>query len=161
MKNLHLITIMLGCILFASCNYSKGVKKDLRTGLTLDYNGFGVQDVLLLDSSNKPMTNNVVQLNTKVAIAAVGVTNYGLKDGKAFPGMMLVVTDKKGSPIINAADLFEGAGGYNPADATELRGSITVGNPMVSGQTYHVKLRIWDKVKPESVINSEVNLVVQ
>jgi predicted small secreted protein len=161
MKNLHLITIMLGCILFASCNYSKGVKKDLRTGLTLNYNGFGVQDVLLLDPSNKPMTNNMVQLNTKVAIAAIGVTNYGLKDGKAFPGMMLVVTDKKGSPIINAADLFEGAGGYNPADATELRGSITVGNPMVSGQTYHVKLRIWDKIKPESVINSEIDLVVQ
>jgi len=107
------------------------------------------------------MTDNKVQLNTKMAIVAVGINNYALKDGKAFPGMMLLVTDKKGTPVINAPDLFEGDQGHPPAAATELRGAITVAQPMIAGETYHVKMRVWDKVKTDNEINIETDLVVQ
>jgi hypothetical protein len=37
----------------------------------------------------------------------------------------------------------------------ELRGTIPVANPMVTGQTYHVKLHIWDKVTAGNEINAE------
>ena len=143
------------------CNFSKGAKKDFGTGLSFSYNGFRVQNVLLIDPANKRMTDNKVQLNTQMAIVALGLSNYGLKDGKAFPGMMLMVTDKNGTPVISAADLFEGDQGHPPAAASELRGDITVGNPMVSGQTYHVKVHIWDKVNAENELNAEADLLVQ
>ncbi|GAA4317829.1 hypothetical protein GCM10023149_15570 [Mucilaginibacter gynuensis] len=160
MKKLQIILI-LSSVLFTACNFSKGTKKDLRTGLSFTYNGFRVDDVLLVDPTGKPMTDNKVQLNTRVAVVAVGISNYALKDGKAYPGMMLLVTDKKGTPVLNAADLFNGDQGHPPTEATELHGDITIGKPMVVGETYHVKLRIWDKVKTDNEINIETNLVVE
>ena len=161
MTKQYIITLLLGCIIFAGCNFSKGAKKDLSTGLSFNYNGFSVQDVLLVNAANQRMSDNKVQLNSPIAIVAVGVNNYGLKDGKVFPGMQLLVTDKNGTPVLTAADLFEGDQGHPPASATELRGDISIGKPMVSGQTYHVKVRIWDKVKADNEVNAEADLVVQ
>ncbi|SEW35800.1 hypothetical protein SAMN05428988_4394 [Chitinophaga sp. YR573] len=161
MKKQHIITLILSCVIFAGCNYSKGVNKDFRTGLFYSYNGFRVRDVLLIDPDNKRMTDNKVQLNSQIAIVALDISNYGLKDGKVFPGMMLLVTDKKGTPVLNAADLFDGDLGHLPADASELRGDITIAQPMVAGETYHVKVRIWDKVKTDNELTAEADLVVQ
>jgi len=155
------IALILGCIVFAGCNFSKGAKKDLRTGLSYSYNGFRLKDVIMVDANNQRMTDNKVKLNTQMAVVALGVENYALKDDKVFPGMMLLVTDKKGTAIINAADLFEGDLGHPAANAAQLRGDITVAQPMVVGETYHVKMKIWDKVKPENVINAETDLVVE
>lgn len=156
-----LLTVQLSCLIFVGCDFSKGIKKDLRTGLSFSYNGFIVQDVLLIDPANKRMTDNKVSLNTSIAIAALGLNNYGLKDGKVFPGMMLLVTDKKGTPILKADDLFAGDQGHPPAAASELRGDITIARPMVTGETYHVKVHIWDKVKADNELNIDADLVVQ
>ncbi|GAA3983055.1 hypothetical protein [Mucilaginibacter dorajii] len=156
-----LAPVILSSVMLTSCNFSKGTKRDLLTGLSFSYNGFIVQDVLLIDPANKRMTDNKVQINTRIAIVALGLNNYGLKDGKVFPGMMLLVTDKKGTVILKADDLFAGDQGHPPAEATELRGDITVAKPMVAGQTYHVKARIWDKVKADNEVNIETDLVVQ
>ena len=161
MKKIIVSLLLANLLISGACNFSKGAQKDLRTGLSFSYNGFIVQDVLLIDPANKRMTDNRVQLNTRIAIAAIGINNYGLKDGKVFPGMMLLVTDKKGTPVLNAADLFAGDQGYPPANATELRGDITIARPMVAGETYHVKMRVWDKVKADNEINIEADLVVQ
>jgi len=161
MKKQNIVTLLLSCLIFAGCNFSKGTKTDLRTGLSFNYNGFIVQDVLLIDPANKRMTDNKVQLNSRIAIVALGLNNYGLKDGKVFPGMMLLVTDKKGTSVLKADDLFAGDQGYPPAAASELRGDITIARPIVAGETYHVKARIWDKVKPDNEINIETDLAVQ
>lgn len=158
---LLLTVFLLSSVLFAGCSFSKGTEKDLLTGLSFSYNGFIVQNVLLIDPANKRMTDNKVQINTRIAIVALGLNNYGLKDGKVFPGMMLLVTDKKGTTVIKADDLFAGDQGHPPAEATELRGDITVAKPMVAGETYHVKARVWDKVKADNELNIEADLLVQ
>jgi predicted small secreted protein len=155
------ITLLLSAAVFAGCNFSKGAKKDFSTGLSFNYNGFAVQDVLLVDSANNKMSDNKVPLNTQIAVVAVGINNYALKDGKAYPGMMLQVTDKNGMSVLNAADLFADDQGHPPAAASELRGNITVAQPMKSGETYHVKVHIWDKVKADNVVNAEVDVVVK
>jgi hypothetical protein len=74
---------------------------------------------------------------------------------------MLSLTDKTGSSILNEADLFANSGGYSEADAAVLRGSVTVGDPMKSGETYHLKMRVWDKTKPENELTAEVDIVVK
>ncbi len=144
-----------------ACNFSAGTKKDFGTGLSFNYNGFSVDEVLLVGPDNIAMSSNEVQLSTQVAIVVQGLANYELKDDKAFPGLMLSVTDKQGSAIINEADLFAESAGYPAADAAILRGTVTVGDPMKAGETYHVKMRIWDKNKPENELTAEVDVVVK
>jgi predicted small secreted protein len=161
MKKQLIITMILGCLVLGGCNFSKGTKTDLRTGLSFSYNGFIVRDMLLIDAANKRMTDNKVQINTQIAIVALGLNNYGIKDGKVFPGMMLLITDKKGAPVLKADDLFANDQGHPPAAAAELRGDITIAKPMVAGETYHVKVHIWDKVKADNKVDADVDLVVQ
>ncbi len=155
--------VFIGIALFCgACSFSAGTNKDFATGLSYSYNGFGVERVTLVGPDNVPMSNNEVVLNTKVAIVVEGLTHYELKNEKAFPGMAMTVTDKSGIAVLTNTDFFAaGVEGYPAADASILRGSITIGNPMVSGETYHAKIRIWDKVKPENELTAEVDLKVK
>lgn len=161
MRKNYLLLLATASSVLAGCNFSAGAKKDFGTGLSYSYNGFGLQNVRLIDQANNAMTSNKVQLNSQVAITALGVSHYGLKEGKAYPGMKLLVTDAAGKPVIDVADLFADNQGYPPESATELRGTITVANPMVSGQTYHVKMHIWDKVTTGNEVTAEADLVVE
>jgi len=42
-----LLKILFASFLFSSCNFSKGVKKDLSTGLSASYNGLSIEDIYL------------------------------------------------------------------------------------------------------------------
>ncbi|MFN9865378.1 MAG: hypothetical protein ACK55U_18430, partial [Bacteroidota bacterium] len=90
-----------------------------------------------------------------------GIANYQAKDDKVFPGLSLSVTDSQGNAVINEADLFSTSEGYSAEDASVLRATVTVGSPMQSGQTYHCKVRVFDKQKAESEIVSELDFTVQ
>jgi hypothetical protein len=161
MKKFTLLLLVASAFMLWTCNFSAGTNKDLRTGLSFSYNGFSVDEVLLVGADNTAMSNNEVQLNTEVAIVVQGLQNYELKDDKAFPGLMLSVTDSRGAFVINEADLFAESSGYPAADAAVLRGTVTIGDPMKAGETYHVKMRIWDKNKPENELTAEADIVVK
>lgn len=148
-------------LILSACNFSVGIKKDLMTGLSYSYNGFAVDEVVLVGPDNVAMNNNEVPFNSKVAIVVQGLSNYELKDGKAFPGLMITLTDKTGSAILDEPDLFSGSEGYSVADAAILRGSVTVADPMKSGETYHMKMHVWDKTKPENELTAEVDILVK
>lgn len=161
MRRTYSIFLMACTIVLWSCNFSVGTKKDFGTGLSFSYNGFAVDEVLLVGSDNVAMSNNEVPLNTKVGIVVQGLTNYQLQDDKAFPGIQLSVTDKAGIAVIDEADLVANSEGYSTTDASVLRGTVTVAEPMKSGETYHLKMRVWDKTKPENELTAEVDLVVK
>jgi predicted small secreted protein len=161
MKKLISFAFVIVLITSASCNFSAGVKKDFGSGLSYEYNGFAVDEVVFVNSNNERAGNNEVSLNTQVAIVTQGLVNYELKDGKAFPGLYLSVQDKSGNAVIDEADLFSQAEGFSAEDASAIRGSITIGEPMQSGQTYDVVMRIWDKNKPENELTITMELVVK
>lgn len=160
MKKLPFYAFALACALTA-CNFSVGTKKDLSTGLSYSYNGFAVSEVYFVDADNLPKGSNEVDLNSEVAIVVQGIEHYTLIDGKAYPGMSLTVSDQDGNRVIGEDDLFESNIGYSPVEASVLRGTITVGEPMVSGQTYATTLRIWDKHNDKNTITVELNLKVK
>jgi len=147
--------------ILSSCNFSAGTNKDLKTGLSYSYNGFGLDNVYFVGPEDKLQTDNKVDLNSKVAIIVEGLRNYTLKDDKASPGLMLSVTDKDGKFIINEADLFAGGEGYTPEQASVMRGTVTVANPMKSGEKYMISMKIWDKNKPESEFTANVEIEVK
>ena len=160
MKTLTTLLIVVSTLTWCSCEFSSGVKKDFKTGLSVSNDGFSIDGTYLVGSDNIPKDDNEVPMNSTVAIVLEGIGNYELKDGKAFPGLMLTVTDAKGNAVLDEPDLFSSNDGYSPTDASILRGTITVGNPMRSGETYHVKMRVWDKNKFENEIVAEVDIAV-
>ncbi|HEY3402025.1 MAG TPA: hypothetical protein VGK59_01495 [Ohtaekwangia sp.] len=159
-KKISLVLLIIP-VLLLSCSFSAGTKKDLANGLSHSYNGFTVEEAFLVGSDNTVLLSNKVPLNSQVAIVVQGIGNYVLKDDKAFPGLSLTVTDLQKTPVLDEADLFAGTEGYSVADASVLRGTVTVADPMKAGQTYHIKMRIWDKNNPENEITSEVDIEVQ
>jgi hypothetical protein len=161
MKKQTSLLLALSAVLWCSCNFSVGTKKDLLTGLSFNYNGFSVEEAYLAGPDDVPIKGNEVAMNSQVAIVLQGIENYTLKVGKAFPGLMLIVTDAQGNAVIDEADLFAATEGYSATDASALRGTVTIGNPMESGETYHTKMRVWDKNNPANEITAEVDLKVQ
>jgi hypothetical protein len=140
---------------------SAGVKMDINTGTKTNYSGFAVDDIYIVDSEDKQLTSNEVALDTKFSIVYEGVKNYSLKDGKAFPGLSLQVTDAAGGYILNESDLLASyTDGFSAEDASVLRGSVTVGNPMISGSTYHCKIRVFDKNSKAEIV-SELDFKVK
>jgi hypothetical protein len=154
------ITVLFAFIgaLLISC--STGVHKDFSTGLSVSYDGFKIDKAYLVGGKDKAVDVDKVPLNSEVSIVVQGVENYELKDGGAYPGLALTVMDEKGKAVIDEQDLFSSGDGYPPTDAAILRGTVTVGAPMKSGETYHVQMRIWDKNKPGNQINAEVDIKV-
>jgi hypothetical protein len=161
MKQKQIIIAITTLFFLSACHFSKGVKKDLSTGLSTSYNGFSVEDIYLTVDSNKINTNKIT-LGKKIEIVINGVENFEEKDGKVFPGCSILLTDKTGKEILNLADAFADMNaGIDPSKAGLLAASLNTGEPMQVGQTYHLKTRFYDKQKKESEIISEIDLVMQ
>ncbi|WP_462221385.1 hypothetical protein [Ferruginibacter sp.] len=155
---------LFGCISLTLCNcsggFSKGVKKDLSTGLTSSYNGFAVDDIYLAVDDNKLSTNKIA-LGKKVELIADGVDYYQLKDGKVNPGCRIILTDKAGKEILNLPDAFAEQAALDKSKAASLKATLTTGSPMLAGETYHLNVQFFDKNKKESEIVSDVDLVMK
>lgn len=134
----------------------------MTTGLSTSYNGFAIESISVVDADNKSLSSNEVALDSKFSILFEGIENYELKNEKAFPGLSLQVTDAEGKDVISESDLLASyTDGVATADASVLSGSVTVGNPMVSGKTYHCKVRIFDKNKAKSEIVADMDFKVK
>ena len=159
-KLLHLIaitTILYSC----SGGFSKGVKKDLNTGLSASYNGFSIEDIYLA-ANEKRLNSNLIAMGLKINITATGVENYVAKNGKVFPGCTILLTDKTGKEILNLPDAFSDmVNGTTVEEATVLQASLTTGEPMAAGETYYLKVRFYDKNKKENEILANVDLVMK
>ena len=150
------------CFIIISCQFSKGVKKDLNTGLSASYNGLTIDDIFLTDASGKRLNDNKIKLGDKVLMVVSGVDYFTEQEGKVFPGCQIILTDKDKNELLNLPDAFaDQTSGTTPAEAKTLQASLNTGQPMVSGATYHLLVRFYDKKDKEKTILSDVDLVMQ
>lgn len=162
MKKISIILFTLSLSICFSCNFSKGVKKDLGTGLSASYNGFGIDDIYLTDAAGNRLNNNKISLGSKIAIVATGVDYFSVKDGKVFPGCRIILTDKNKKEVLNLPDAFnEMTSGTTSAEAKTLQASLNTGDPMVVGKTYHLSVRFFDKNKKENEIVADVDILMK
>jgi len=148
-------------ILFYSCQFNKGVKKDLNTGLTASYNGFSMDDIFLTDGDRNRLSNNKIVLGTKLLVIATGVNHYVDKNGRVFPGCTIILTDKNKKELLNIHDAFEDMKEGTPSNQAEtLQAQLDTGSPMLPGETYHLAVRFFDKNKKENEIVANVDLLV-
>ena len=161
MRKFYFIITLFISLITISCQFSKGVKKDLTTGLSASYNGFALDDIYLADENKNRLSSNKIQMGTKVLVVARGVDYFEEKDGKVFPGCTIVLTDKNKKELLNLPDAFEDMKEGTPtAEAKTLQASLNTGEPMAIGETYHLSVRFFDKNKKENEIVSNVDLVV-
>ena len=157
MNRLSIIALLL--VFCCACNFSKGVKKDLNTGLTTTYNGFHVEDTWMEDGTGIKLTSNKIALGATLVVVASGVSHYTEKAGLVYPGCTIILTDTAGKEILHIPDAFSGrTEGLKPAEATRLSASLNTGNPMTVGAMYHLKTRFFDKQNKSNLIVSEVKL---
>lgn len=162
MKINAIILLIFCSFITLSCSYSKGIKKDLSTGLSASYNGFAVEDVYLTDAGETRLGDNKIALGSKLYLMATGVENFIEKNGKVFPGCHIILTDKNKREILNLADAFaELKDGTSAAEAGTLKAMLTTGDPMVAGETYHLYVRFFDKNKKENELVADVDLFMK
>jgi hypothetical protein len=137
-------------------NASNGstMQLDNNTDLQTGSQGLVVEKVYIVDENDKPLMGSTVAMNTKFAVIYEGVENYALKDGKAFPKLSIFVSDGTQNPVINETDLLANySDGLSVDDASVLRASITVGEPMKPGK-YNCSVQISDKNNKDAYIVS-------
>lgn len=161
MRKFHFIILLFISLITISCQFSKGVKKDLNTGLTASYNGFSIDDIFLTDGDRNRLDNNKISLGTTLLVMATGVKNFVEKNGRVFPGCTIVLTDKDKKQLLHLPDAFEDMKeGTTAIEAGTLQAQLNTGKPMFPGETYHLAVRFFDKNKKENEIVSNVDLVV-
>ncbi len=160
---IRMFIFLTAAITLCSCSggFSKGVKKDLSTGLSASYNGFSIEDIYLAAAGQR-LSGNAISMGTKVSIVASGVENFMEKDGKVFPGCSIILSDKSGKEMLNLPDAFsEMINGTTVAASKVLTASVNTGAPMTTGETYHMQTRFFDKQKKESEIVASVDLLMK
>jgi hypothetical protein len=161
MKQKISLIAIFAMLIVTSCHFSKGVKKDLSTGLSTSYNGFAVEEVYLSVDGVK-LSSNKIALGKEIHIIADGVDYYEEKEGKVFPGCSIILTDKTGKEILNLPDAFSDlSNGVDAAKAKALTATINTGSPMIVGETYHIKTRFFDKNNTSNEIISNVDVVME
>lgn len=161
MKKTLFISFILITLVFTGCNFSVGTKADLTSGLSSSWNGLDAETIYFVDQEDQSITNKQVNWNTECSFVFEGISNYTLKDGNAFPGITLTVTDPSGAEIVAFDDMLANyTEGVSATDASVLRASLTVGDPMKVGETYTVTARVFDKQNAEAEIVSKVTVTV-
>jgi hypothetical protein len=127
---------------------------DNDTELETGVQGFTVEKIYIVDGDEEKISKSEVALNTKFSIVYEGVRNYTLKDGKAFPGLSIQVMDNDQKTVISEADLLASyADGLSEKDASVLRATVIVGDPMKPGK-YICSIQVVDKNNTDSGIGS-------
>lgn len=160
---LNVFAFALAGFMLMGCQFSVGTKKDLNTGLSVSYNGFKVDDVFLTNKAGERLSSNKIPISSTIFMVANNVSNYTLRDGKAYPGCEITVKDKSGKILghIDDAMAAYSKNGVEPASATALSANMTLRPPFLVGETYHVSVRFFDKENAKSKITGDVHIVLQ
>lgn len=161
-----LVSVLGVCFLCLglACNgkFSKGIKKDLMTGLSVTYDGFTIDEAVLLDSNGQTLSSNQVGLESKIKIKITGLDGFHAINGQVFPGASILVTDTNQVAILDEKELFSeyDSTGCSIEDSRTITLSVTVGDPMQEGNLYIWKSRVWDKKgKAYLDINQEFKVI--
>jgi len=138
-----------------------GAKLDTNTELQTGFQGLVLANVFIVYENDKRVHGSEVALGTKFSIVFEGVKKYTLKNGKAFPGLSLQVSGLEQPMIISEDDLLASyMEGLTEEEASTLRATVTVGEPMKPGE-YLCAVHVVDKNNSDAYILSTWNFQVK
>ncbi|MCP9767155.1 hypothetical protein EGI22_04480 [Lacihabitans sp. LS3-19] len=152
------LTKLILCSFLLSC--SAGIKKDFLSSLKVTNNGLSFEQAYMA-SDGKALQSDQLKTGQKVTLQLTGVKGFDLIDGMAFPGASIEVLDKNGAKAMELADLFASYDetGVKAEDAQYLSAALTIGSPLLIGETYTFKSHFWDK-NGTGEINGEMEFTI-
>ena len=135
-------------VILSACNgqtgFSKGIKKDLNTGLTASYTNMEPEKVLLI--MNDAVINHTdIPLGESFLLVNDKIKGMKVKDGKVSVGCSLKISDQKGNILLQEKDLFEGHDLFSEKEGSLLKCTVSTGKPMQWEEKYDVAVVFWDK----------------
>jgi len=155
------VLLILALFLFLGC--TSGTSTNLNTGQQTKNVGLSFDETYLSVNDTKLNTNEVT-LGDIVKLNFIGLTGFNEVDGKIYPGMSMDVTDSNGGSILSLPNMTSdySLNGTNPNTIFEkISLSLTTGLPMEVGQTYQVKIAMWDTKAASSYLESTVNITMK
>jgi len=146
------IAFILLTSILVSCNFSKGVKTELTTGLTYSYNGFRLKEVKVFDNYSQPVKGKSYPKGTVLNIKLYGVENYVEENGMIYPGCSVKLTDNNGNEVLESDDIFKDYVTSKDKFAVPII-TLTLFDPVIAGEKYTVNIHFYDKKKPENKID--------
>lgn len=147
--------IIVSIVLLYSCNGQPlaGISKDLNTGMVTTYSKIKPGQTVIAMNEEK-IGHTKIPLGEKFVVINEEVKGLSVKDNKVSIGCSLMITDNKGTELLNEADLFkDGAGIYDKENANYLKCTVSTGKPMNIDQEYKVAIKFWDKFGEGTIEN--------
>lgn len=155
-RSISSLLFFIAALPFTGCEFSKGIKKDLSTGLYASYNGLSAENVFLAAADDSPLNSNEITLGSKVKIIADGVNNFKMVNNKVFPGCSILLLSPRNDSIFYIEDAYQDlADGKAAHEANYLAASLTTGDPLQMNETYLLKVRFYDKQDTTKFIKAE------
>ncbi len=154
-----LLVIILFVSSLVSCQTNVSVKKDLMTGLITKGNGISCENVYL-SSGVEQLKRNSFTYGEKFYLNFDNTTGFEKQENKVFPGMELLITNRKGDTIMHKPDMYKENSNGIDISPLLLQANITAADPIHSGGKYTFFINIWDK-KSTGTYSAEMDFDVQ
>ncbi|BDQ03351.1 hypothetical protein [Ignavibacterium sp.] len=157
MKKLFFAFLII--LLTFSCDTRKSVHKDLITGLSTEGDGLSCDEVTIF-SGDKTIQRNSFIFGEEISFNFSNIKGFNESNGKIFPGMSIVVTDRNKDTIIKADDVYDKYSDGVTLNPPTLKADLTLARPIRSGNSYSLFINIWDK-KGDGKFSAEMNFEVK
>jgi len=157
MKTKLLILIMSAIL--TSCQFSKSVKKDFKSGVSSTGNFISCEDVYLTVNGEKTQRSSFTYGET-FTFNFSDVTGFTIENGNVFPGMIMNVINVSGDTIMQTGDLISGYPEGMNFSPLLLTADLTVASPIKSGGKYTAIINIRDR-KGDGTFNSKFDFTVK
>ncbi|MCX6254660.1 MAG: hypothetical protein NTV31_09325, partial [Bacteroidia bacterium] len=138
------IFAILISVVLTGCQFSKSVKKDLISGLTITGNNLSCDEVFL-SVNNEKTDRNLFIYGETFFINYNDIKGFIRENENVFPGMELVIRNQAGDTVMQTNDLYsEYPSGINYSPLM-LTADLTVASPIKSKGEYTLYVKIWDK----------------
>jgi hypothetical protein len=143
MKNRAIFFIvLLGTLV--SCDFSRSVHKDLSTGMVTRGEGLSCDNAEII-VNDEVVRNTTFTFGERVQVKFNNMDGFTRMDGKAFPGMSIISTNREGDTLLYVEDTYESMTEGYTFDPLVLTARFNAADPYFSNHEYHQKIRIWDK----------------
>jgi len=140
----QIISIIALSIAVLSCNFSKSVQADLKTGIVTKGNGLSCEDVWI-SVDDQEIDRNTFIYGEMFLMHFSNMEGFKKENGNSFPGMLLWVIGETGDTVFKTEDLYSDYLNGISLSPLLLKANLTVGSPMHSNHKYKAFIKIWDK----------------